>query len=259
MRANFFHTLYTHKTLAGDAFTLSKEDLHTSENLIIPDGTPGILRIQKGKFTRKLNGDSSVFTEGDVIVFGQKTRSAEYCFGDDSFEASGIKLRPSALHTLFDIKANELTDSYAHINDISARHQDYMDATLTTELTHIGYREQVVQQMIQMIYLSKGLLNIKEACATLNQSYKSMQRLFHQYVGVPPKLFARMIRFNFSIVIGMTEGNNLTDTAYLSGYYDQNHFIKEVKSFTGMSPSEMLTGHMDTAHIGYLKDRFALR
>ncbi|MCB0574927.1 MAG: helix-turn-helix domain-containing protein, partial [Saprospiraceae bacterium] len=59
-----------------------------------------------------------------------------------------------------------------------------------------------------------------------------------------PKTFARIVRFNHSIVQhNCRPQQRMTDLAYATGYYDQMHFIKEVKAFTRQTPKTYFQGH----------------
>jgi AraC-like DNA-binding protein len=60
---------------------------------------------------------------------------------------------------------------------------------------------------------------------------------FLQYTGLPPKLFCKINRFQHSLNLVNANGQNLTNIAYESGYFDQSHFIREFKSFTGITPN----------------------
>jgi AraC-like DNA-binding protein len=68
-------------------------------------------------------------------------------------------------------------------------------------------------------------------------SPRYLQKLFLQYVGVTPKIYSNINRFQRSLKQVNKGEASLTAIAYNSGYADQSHFIREFKSFTGTSPS----------------------
>ena len=70
-------------------------------------------------------------------------------------------------------------------------------------------------------------------------SERYIQRLFSSYVGISPKSFFSVQRFNKSLELVRLANTSLTNIAYECGYYDQAHFIKEFKSYTGISPSRL--------------------
>lgn len=54
-------------------------------------------------------------------------------------------------------------------------------------------------------------------------------------VGAPPKKFAPIVRLNY-ILNTSGKRNNLTEPGLNARYFDQAHFIKDFKSFTGETP-----------------------
>ena len=57
-------------------------------------------------------------------------------------------------------------------------------------------------------------------------------------IGISPAAFTSVIRFNRSLHLVLNTRSSLTSIAYDCGYYDQAHFIREFKRFTGIVPSE---------------------
>jgi len=64
-----------------------------------------------------------------------------------------------------------------------------------------------------------------------------LQKLFLQYTGLTPKLYSKINRFQNSLKLLNNRDASLTSIAYDCGYFDQSHFIREFKSFTGCTPS----------------------
>ena len=64
-----------------------------------------------------------------------------------------------------------------------------------------------------------------------------LQKLFLQYTGLTPKLYHKINRFQVSLKLVTRRQDSLTSIAYDCGYFDQSHFIREFKSFTGITPS----------------------
>ncbi|MBN9297763.1 MAG: helix-turn-helix transcriptional regulator [Filimonas sp.] len=68
-------------------------------------------------------------------------------------------------------------------------------------------------------------------------SERYIQQLYLANVGISPAAFAAVTRFNKSLHLLRTAKVSLTDIAYECGYYDQAHFIRIFKQFTGIVPS----------------------
>ena len=93
--------------------------------------------------------------------------------------------------------------------------------------------------------LGKLLLNPSTGVIALADmaclSKKQYERIFHEYVGMNPKEYSRIVRFQKSMHM-MQQGNiNYADIAVASGYSDQSHFIREFKSMTGHTPKSLLS------------------
>jgi AraC-like DNA-binding protein len=95
---------------------------------------------------------------------------------------------------------------------------------------------------VQAITQRKGTISVKEVCDNSGGIYKKIQRTFHDYLGISPKLYSRMVRFE-SI---HNELRTLKEVDWMSivskyNFYDQSHLIKEFKFFSGTSPEEFLS------------------
>ena len=79
--------------------------------------------------------------------------------------------------------------------------------------------------------------NIQNVASRYGITSRYLQKIFLQYTGLTPKLYSKINRFQNSLQrIGQKDAS-LTSIAYDCGYFDQSHFIKEFKSFTGITPS----------------------
>jgi AraC-like DNA-binding protein len=82
---------------------------------------------------------------------------------------------------------------------------------------------------------------IKTISGKAGYSHKHMIKLFKESVGVAPKIFLKIIRFQKAVYeIERSQKINWQDVAYKSGYYDQAHFINEFKKHSGFTPSQYL-------------------
>jgi len=88
------------------------------------------------------------------------------------------------------------------------------------------------------IFNNAGNCSIENIASRANMSMKTLERRFTEQVGTSPKLYARIIRFNNAITLKMNHPRrSWTDIAYHCGYYDQMHFIKDFKLFSGTTPT----------------------
>lgn len=88
-----------------------------------------------------------------------------------------------------------------------------------------------------LIQRGHGNSTITGLCKQLNVSSKTLERYFLRYTGITPKEYVRMQRFIHAHAhLSQTGGRDIMGTAVHHGYYDQNHFTKEFKLFTGTAP-----------------------
>jgi methylphosphotriester-DNA--protein-cysteine methyltransferase len=73
--------------------------------------------------------------------------------------------------------------------------------------------------------------------AASGMSARSVERLTHRLYGASPKLLARKYRaLGAAVRLGMGEASSWLDAAG-DAFYDQAHFIREFKAFTGLTPT----------------------
>jgi AraC-like DNA-binding protein len=94
---------------------------------------------------------------------------------------------------------------------------------------------------VNKILQSPSALTIKSIADKTGYSSKHFIRIFTDHVGVNPKLFLRIIRFQHAINEIETKGGiPWAALALECGYYDQAHFISDFKKFSGLTPLEYM-------------------
>jgi AraC-like DNA-binding protein len=93
----------------------------------------------------------------------------------------------------------------------------------------------------------RGAVAIETMAAHYGVSRQRFARRFHEATGVPPKLFARIARFQ-GLVYSLlsTDVSQWADVAPAAGFYDQAHMINEFRSFAGAPPTTFFQPHDDT-------------
>lgn len=95
--------------------------------------------------------------------------------------------------------------------------------------------DKLVIEAVKLIYQSKGTIRIKELNEKLFISQSPFEKRFRKVVGTTAKKFASIVRFN-SVLDNMNEAKTLTEICYENNFFDQAHFIKDFKQFTGDTP-----------------------
>jgi AraC-like DNA-binding protein len=82
------------------------------------------------------------------------------------------------------------------------------------------------------------MANVAELGARLGIEPRSLERLCRRYFGFPPKLLLRRQRFLRSLAQFMLDPTRTWSKAIDGQYYDQAQFVRDFRSFMGMTPSE---------------------
>lgn len=226
-------------------WTLEDDSINFSEKTfkIISDGLPGLIFQENRKsFLNKDNQESP-----QLFLYGQTTRYTEHK-AIKSFCNIGVYFQPTALKSIFGIDANELTNQHVDIKEL-------IKTNITEQLLNITIAEQRIKLLSSFLILQaeqRKAENEKVNFATvqlqkgvslpsiqneLNISERILELYFKTHIGISPKLYARINRFQSALEsMRHTRFDKLTDIAYQNDYFDQSHFIREFKEFAGTSP-----------------------
>lgn len=110
----------------------------------------------------------------------------------------------------------------------------FVDQFLLSQLKDIQ-TDKLIIEAVRLIYQSKGTIQIKKLNERLFISQSPFEKRFRKVVGTTPKKFASIVRFN-TILDSLNHTKSLTEICYENGFFDQAHFIKDFKRFTGDTP-----------------------
>ncbi|TKK64137.1 AraC family transcriptional regulator [Ilyomonas limi] len=96
-------------------------------------------------------------------------------------------------------------------------------------------KDKLIVEAVKLIYQSNGLIRIKELTQKLFISQSPFEKRFRSLVGTTPKKFASIIRFN-AVLNDLEKAKSLTDLCFEHNFFDQAHFIKDFKQYTGDTP-----------------------
>lgn len=96
--------------------------------------------------------------------------------------------------------------------------------------------DRLISTAVEIIHSTKGAIKIKELADTLCISNDAFEKRFRKIIGTSPKQFSSIIRME-TIVRQKQQAESLAGIAFNAGYYDQPHFNKDFKLFTGQTPT----------------------
>ena len=134
--------------------------------------------------------------------------------------------------------AVELEDKLANADDNDTRvmiAQQYLKRLLAN-----SKQDPQVACCLQRVQLSDGQLTVGKLTGITGISQRQLSRKFQRAVGLSPNAYLRVNRFIRSLQhLKRYPLHSLTDIDYESGYYDQAHFIRDYKEYTGYTPGEL--------------------
>lgn len=236
------------------------ETLPSSENeRILPDGYTEIIVNFSDKFKCTIDGEKERFLT-NVFVSGPFTKYL-HLEATGKVGLLGIRFWPGMMYPFFGIPMNELANKYFDLSLVSkelSKEIEYsifssnefeerfilVNSVLTKYLMrNLIPDNKAVEESINIIRYSDGLITVESLSEKVGLGARQLERLFNLYMGVSPKMFNRITRFQ-RIFRELEEHriNNWLVLALQCGYYDQAHFIKEFKQFSGMNPSSFFNG-----------------
>jgi AraC-like DNA-binding protein len=113
------------------------------------------------------------------------------------------------------------------------------EAALGQMLAGAKQPDAMVRKAVKLMAQHQGDLEVSALAAELGVSRQTVKHKFDQHVGLSPKLFGKLRRFQSVLRrLAGTAKVDWTKLAQESGYYDQAHLIREVNHFTGFSPKK---------------------
>lgn len=126
-----------------------------------------------------------------------------------------------------------------------------LELCLLDQLSKPMQRHRAVSFALRQLCGATQAPPVSQVVDQLGFSQRRFIQLFNDEVGLTPKLFSRVSRFQRVIQIAHALGDiSWTQVALDCGYYDQAHFIHDFQSFAGITPSEYLA--RKTAHVNHV-------
>jgi AraC-like DNA-binding protein len=115
--------------------------------------------------------------------------------------------------------------------------------------------DSITKSCIVEIFQSHGQLGMAELAGKMNITRRNLERRFSSVIGMSPKQLSKVIRLQATLkMLQQKQFTSLTSLAYENGYYDQAHFIKDFKDFTGISPKLFFAENLQLSNLFALAD-----
>ncbi|MES2555954.1 MAG: helix-turn-helix transcriptional regulator [Bacteroidota bacterium] len=237
----------------------SDDETHERER-IFPDGSIELI-LHYRDFFRKYDEAGNAVIQPRSFFHGQLKRYFELQ-PTGKVGVFSVRFHPAGLRAFVPFSIDEITDLTAptvkawgekaiqlETDLLSAESTEQRISMIETFLLGQLNREQVdpiVEKCVEQIIEQSGITSVDELAQQQTIGKRALERRFQQTVGLSPKLFARIVRFNYALqLIDKRDFSNFTTVAYEGGFYDQAHFIKDFYDFTGLNPKQYFSENME--------------
>jgi len=107
----------------------------------------------------------------------------------------------------------------------------------------VNKTDMLIATAVNKINFANGNVKIKSLASDLCISHDAFEKRFRKIIGATPKQFASIVRMN-AIIQQHLANRRLKSIAFDAGYFDQPHFNKEFKLFTGQTPTDFLRSYV---------------
>jgi AraC-like DNA-binding protein len=217
---------------------------HRPPDRVLPDGCPEWI-VHVGDCFERLIGERWT-PQPRCFLAGTLTRPW-LIRGGAHLRTLGIRFKPGAAATLLDISLAGAADTEIELGDLSRQLTTVVISVRTTErmleaaqrllLSIAGPRLTLVPRTSKAtarIRSTKGNVRIDALAASLGASRRTLERWFDTELGISPKQYARIVRFNAVLsAVAENERAELVDLAMEAGFFDQAHLLLDARRLAG--------------------------
>jgi AraC-like DNA-binding protein len=234
---------------------------HAKERTM-PDGCCSlIINLQEDETRIYDPENASVVTRSNGSgLSGPQTK----CFAIDTEEQRwvlGVSFRPAGAIPFLKLPASELQNQHVELEDLwgnlgrQLRERVLeaptpraklrtLEVALLERVAGMFEQQPAVQYAVEQFIGSPQTARISSIIQQTGFSPRHFIELFKHHVGLTPKLFCRVRRFQHVLrLIHQERTVNWTDVALDCGYFDQAHFIHDFRNFAGINPSKYRSDH----------------
>lgn len=208
---------------------------------ILPDGCVDLI-FNLGDDCKTDNG---ILENGKTYLVGTM-RTSQESFLSTQHKLMGVRFKPGAFSSFYDYTsldqvANQIIDFEKGLSPDIGKLPQYSVSYLNNYfLNRFNNQKNYLFPVINDIRLAMGQISIDELAKRNFVTVRQLERNFKKYIGISPKEFANIIRFEFTLekIKNNPQRKNLQDIAYEFGYYDHSHLSNEIKRYTRLNPSQ---------------------
>jgi len=238
--------------------------------LVVPNGRPKLTIPYKNGVSGSNKDGFRLVKESSIILIGICDVPTVVDLESDAPHGNiGIEFSPLGAYRLFQLRHSELKNKIFLIEEVLGRSAREIQETIAntesvnekiqiiqTFLIRLLIRsepDQVLDYCIQQIKNSRGLATVSDLVSKTGYSNRWIYEKFMEKVGLSPKSLSSVIRFSqFYEQWAKQPESDFFNRDLRNYFYDQSHFIKDFKRFTGLSPLKFAALENEFGRIFYM-------
>lgn len=206
---------------------------------ILPDGAIDII-CNLGAAVGNAGSDT-VLESDKVYLVGTMTSFSDSLIQPEA-RLVGIRFKPAAFSVFYRMPLHQTADACIEFErellNLGLEQDDFVTRLNRHFMNRLNVTSPVLFPVIDSIIHHKGARRIEELASQHFITQRQLERYFNQSVGVSVKAFSNIIRFR-SVLRSIQQNTQLSleDIALKHGYYDHAHLTRDIKKYTGTTPS----------------------
>lgn len=222
---------------------------------VLPRGAAQLVINLAQDQTRTYDADrgGACLTAPGAVLTGPGTRF-QIIDTDEQEHVVGVSFRPGGTRPFFPLPAHELTgpdvplDCLWSAADV-ARLRDQLLAAASPDAAldalHAAlvaaWRElplhRAVGPALAVFHRARGAMRVGDVADLVGLSVRRFIEAFENDIGLTPKQYCRVRRFQQAVAAAHAAGRvDWAGVALACGYFDQAHFIRDFRAFSGLTP-----------------------
>ncbi|WP_035650608.1 AraC family transcriptional regulator [Flavobacterium sp. ASV13] len=167
-------------------------------------------------------GQVIIAKDAKIFSVGFKLLAVEYLFGDSIKDVLN--------------EGKIIPNDFWQFEEFDTESLENFQKKVTQKINSIFIKpiDERKKKLFELIYSSNGTISVKELSEKVFWSSRQINRYFNQQFGISLKEYCKILRFGSSFK-DLSEGKLYPEL----NFTDQNHFIKEIKKYSGVTPKEL--------------------
>jgi AraC-like DNA-binding protein len=227
---------------------------------IVPDGCMEMI-FNLGDLFHQFLRDGKYITQPRSFVFGQITSALEIAPSGRTgiiaarFHPQGFNIFSPVEIRSMDNRAVSLEELYGNRGKLleqqvlsagtTENRIEIIESFLTNLLSSPEAIDVLAKTSVELLLNTNGQVPIDKLAQQVHTSRRQLERRFSAAIGLSPKQLSKIIRLQATLkMMSEKKFSSLTELAHENGYFDQAHFVKDFKEFTGLSPKQFYASDM---------------